>query len=103
MSCHVMSCHVCHVMSCHVMSCHVMYVMYVMSYHLGPTPAAGAIIDSNTITRAHHHGIHAQSYLQRHDSYHFFNELDQYEAVERVGSCYGGTCYVMLCYVMLYY
>lgn len=42
----------------------------------GPTDAAGAIADGNTITRAHEKGLSARDYLIRNDSYHFFQQLD---------------------------
>ena len=42
----------------------------------GPTDAAGAIADGNTIARAHEKGLNALDYLKRNDSYHFFQQLD---------------------------
>lgn len=38
----------------------------------GPTDAAGAIVDSTTCNAAIAAGIKAEEFLQRHDSYHFF-------------------------------
>jgi len=42
----------------------------------GPTDAAGAVADGNTISRAHAKGLDAADYLKRNDSYHFFRQLD---------------------------
>ena len=41
----------------------------------GPTEAAGAIADGHTIDRAVDHGLDAQKYLARNDSFHFFEPL----------------------------
>ncbi len=41
----------------------------------GPTDAAGALTDGGTIARARNLGIDAKSYLDRNDSYHFFENL----------------------------
>jgi hydroxypyruvate reductase len=42
----------------------------------GPTDAAGAVADGDTISRAHAKGLAATDYLKRNDSYHFFRKLD---------------------------
>jgi len=42
----------------------------------GPTDAAGAIADGNTLENARSLGISAKKYLTAHDSYHFFEQLD---------------------------
>lgn len=42
----------------------------------GPTDAAGAIADGETISRAKELKLHALDYLQRNDSYHYFEKLD---------------------------
>jgi len=42
----------------------------------GPTDAAGALADGRTITRARESGMEANTYLDRNDSYHFFQALD---------------------------
>jgi hydroxypyruvate reductase/glycerate 2-kinase len=39
----------------------------------GPTDAAGAIGDENTLLLAHQHQLDLQTFLTRHDSYHFFD------------------------------
>ncbi len=40
----------------------------------GPTDAAGAIADRQTILLAHENKINAQQYLERNDAYHFFEQ-----------------------------
>ena len=42
----------------------------------GPTDAAGAFADGNTVAKAAAAGLTAQAYLDQHDSYHFFAALD---------------------------
>lgn len=42
----------------------------------GPTEAAGAIADGQTVARAHALGLEAETYLRHCDSYHFFAALD---------------------------
>jgi hydroxypyruvate reductase len=42
----------------------------------GPTDAAGAIVDGNTVQRAKTQGLDAGDYLQRNDSYHFLEATD---------------------------
>ncbi|MEW5866592.1 MAG: glycerate kinase [Bacillota bacterium] len=41
----------------------------------GPTDAAGAIVDGNTLSRARQVGLSARSYLANNDSYRFFKTL----------------------------
>jgi hydroxypyruvate reductase len=41
----------------------------------GPTDAAGALVDSTTVSRAREMGLDAWQYLNRNDSYHFFHRL----------------------------
>ena len=36
---------------------------------------AGAIADGSTVSRAHKSGLDPWDYLQRNDSYHFFDKL----------------------------
>jgi len=38
----------------------------------GPTPAAGALVDSRTVSRGSAVGLHAVEFLNNNDSYHFF-------------------------------
>lgn len=40
----------------------------------GPTDAAGAIVDSNTVRRAGAIGLDAEAYLRKNDSYNFFKK-----------------------------
>jgi glycerate 2-kinase len=42
----------------------------------GPTDAAGAFADGDTVDRAARLGLDAQAFLNRNDSYHFFEKLD---------------------------
>jgi hydroxypyruvate reductase len=42
----------------------------------GPTDAAGAIADGTTVTRAREHALEPKNFLQRNDSYRFFQKLD---------------------------
>lgn len=42
----------------------------------GPTPAAGAIADSETLARAASLGLDARAFLDRNDSYSFFRPLE---------------------------
>ncbi len=41
----------------------------------GPTDAAGALADGHTVARARGQGLDPRSFLERHDAYHFFQEL----------------------------
>jgi len=41
----------------------------------GPTDAAGAIADVDTVRRAHELGLDPAAYLEDNDSYHFFKKL----------------------------
>ena len=41
----------------------------------GPTDAAGAVADSNTILRAQNKGLNPEQYLSNNDSYSFFSEI----------------------------
>jgi glycerate 2-kinase len=41
----------------------------------GPTDAAGAVVTGKTCGRAAQEGMRAETYLARHDSYHFFDAL----------------------------
>jgi len=42
----------------------------------GPTDAAGAIADENTLARAKAMNLDAREFLRNNDSYHFFGRLD---------------------------
>ena len=41
----------------------------------GPTDAAGALVDGETVERARRQGLNARAYLVDNDSYHFFHAL----------------------------
>jgi glycerate-2-kinase len=41
----------------------------------GPTDAAGAVADAETLSIMEEHGLNAADYLQRHDAYHFFERV----------------------------
>jgi glycerate 2-kinase len=43
----------------------------------GPTDAAGAVVSGNTLRRALHLGLNPRDFLNRNDSYYFFNPLDE--------------------------
>jgi glycerate 2-kinase len=43
----------------------------------GPTDAAGAIVDGQTMPRAGARGIDPEQYLKNNDSYHFFKKIDE--------------------------
>jgi glycerate-2-kinase len=40
----------------------------------GPTDAAGAVVDQDTIRKAEKMGISPEEYIQENDSYHFFEK-----------------------------
>ena len=42
----------------------------------GPTDAAGAIVDSSTISLARQYKLDVEFYIENNDSYHFFEKLD---------------------------
>jgi hydroxypyruvate reductase len=42
----------------------------------GPTDAAGAIADGETIQRSHSLGLNPSGFLSENDSYHFFKKLE---------------------------
>jgi len=42
----------------------------------GLTPAAGAIVDGNTVRKAKNLGLNPLKFLKRNDSYHFFKNLN---------------------------
>ncbi|MCW9711756.1 DUF4147 domain-containing protein [Aliifodinibius salicampi] len=42
----------------------------------GPTDAAGAIVDGQTITKARDKGVNPDEHLQNNDSYHFHKQMD---------------------------
>ena len=42
----------------------------------GPTDAAGAIVDGETIKKAKAAGLNPEEYLKNNDSYNFFKKID---------------------------
>ena len=42
----------------------------------GPTDAAGAVVDGDTVPRALEKGLDPREFLVENDSYHFFQHLD---------------------------
>jgi hydroxypyruvate reductase len=42
----------------------------------GPTDAAGAIVDGETVHRAREKGLEPLSYLERNDAYYFFQQTE---------------------------
>ena len=44
----------------------------------GPTDAAGAIADGNTVARARNKGMDPREHLRRNDSYSLFQKLDDH-------------------------
>lgn len=51
----------------------------------GPTDAAGAFADVNTVSFAYEEGLDAVSYLENHDSYSFFSQFDNGEHHIKIG------------------
>ena len=52
----------------------------------GQSPAAGAISDTQTWETANKQKIMAEDYLDRHDSYHFFEQLGQLIIIGATGT-----------------
>ena len=61
----------------------------------GPTDAAGAIVDSTTVTRAERAGVDAVASLADNDAYHFFEPLGDLIRLGRTGTNVGDL-HVML-------
>jgi len=43
----------------------------------GPTDAAGAVVDGQTVIKANTLGMNPETYLSNNDSYHFFKEINE--------------------------
>jgi glycerate-2-kinase len=43
----------------------------------GPTDAAGAVVDGQTVIKAKSHGMNPGTYLSNNDSYHFFKKIQE--------------------------
>ncbi len=52
----------------------------------GPTDAAGAIVDGDTIVKARQAGLDPEEYLHNNDSYNFFREVDSLVIIGPTGT-----------------
>jgi glycerate-2-kinase len=43
----------------------------------GPTDAAGALVDGQTMIKARAQGMDPEAFLKNNDSYHFFKEINE--------------------------
>ena len=55
----------------------------------GPTDAAGAVFDAETLRRAHESGIDLEYYLERNDAYSFFELMD---GLIKTGTTHTNVC-----------
>ena len=62
----------------------------------GPTDAAGAIADGETIARATDNGISALAHLKNNDAYHFFKPLDDLIMTGATGTNVADVAFVMV-------
>lgn len=62
----------------------------------GPTDAAGAVADGNTIARAEGMGLSAGEYLKNNDAYHFFKPLDDLVMTGPTGTNVADVAFVMV-------
>jgi hydroxypyruvate reductase len=62
----------------------------------GPTPAAGAIVDSGTVARGRERGEDARAALDRNDSYHFFRATGEAVVTGPTGTNVGDVVLVLL-------
>ncbi len=62
----------------------------------GPTDAAGAVADGNTIARAAGMGLSAGEYLKNNDAYHFFKPLDDLVMTGPTGTNVADVAFVMV-------
>jgi len=62
----------------------------------GPTDAAGAIVDGQTITRANKKDISALAHLKNNDAYHFFKPLDDLIMTGATGTNVADVAFVMV-------
>ncbi|MDA4122880.1 MAG: DUF4147 domain-containing protein [Thaumarchaeota archaeon] len=63
----------------------------------GPTDAAGAIVDGDTIDRARALGLDPRKHLQRNDSYPFFKELGDLIMTGPTGTNVNDLCVITAC------
>ena len=52
----------------------------------GPTDAAGAFADGNSVEKAEIQGMDARAMLDSHDSYAFFNGIDDLHRIGETGT-----------------
>ena len=62
----------------------------------GPTDAAGAIVDGQTIARANQKDISALAHLKNNDAYHFFKPLDDLIITGATGTNVADVAFVMV-------
>ena len=62
----------------------------------GPTDAAGAVADGQTIARAEKMGISALAHLKNNDAYHFFKPLDDLIITGATGTNVADVAFVMV-------
>ncbi|MCX7838237.1 MAG: glycerate kinase [Anaerolineae bacterium] len=62
----------------------------------GPTDAAGAIADSETVARATHLGLDARAFLANNDAYHFFQPLGDLLITGPTGTNVGDVTILMV-------
>jgi hydroxypyruvate reductase len=62
----------------------------------GPTPAAGAIVDSGTAARGREHGVDARAALDRNDSHTFFRATGKLVVTGPTGTNVGDVVLVLL-------
>lgn len=63
----------------------------------GPTDAAGAIVDGDTVDRARTLGLGPRKHLQRNDSYPFFKELGDLVMTGPTGTNVNDLCVITAC------
>lgn len=62
----------------------------------GPTDAAGAVADGQTVLRANQRGLSAQAYLKNNDAYHFFKALDDLLVTGATGTNVADVAFVLV-------
>ena len=62
----------------------------------GPTDAAGAVSDGETVARAEEMGLSAGAFLKNNDSYHFFKPLGDLVMTGPTGTNVADVAFVMV-------
>ena len=62
----------------------------------GPTDAAGAVSDGDTISRAEAAGLSPNDFLKNNDAYHFFKPLDDLVMTGPTGTNVADVAFVMV-------